>query len=146
MALLDGYTTEDEFCEVFDGAIAREHYAGLVSRLQAMDDADLSECAAVVDETFRNLGITFAVYGGDEGIDYIRGQIVICDEDSAALPDLFDQAPVATEDPERDLQRNFTDGFCGWEARRDIKVSAEHCRRGAQEPAHAQAKQQNQPA
>ena len=69
MALLDGYTTEDEFCEVFDGAIARDHYAGLVSRLQAMDDADLSERAAVVDETFRNLGITFAVYGGDEGIE-----------------------------------------------------------------------------
>jgi uncharacterized circularly permuted ATP-grasp superfamily protein len=69
MALLDGYTTADEFCEVFDDGVARDHYEALVTRLRSMDGADLAERAAMVDDTFRSLGITFAVYGGDEGIE-----------------------------------------------------------------------------
>ena len=69
MALLDDYTTGDEFCEVFDGGDARPHYDELVARLSAMDGADLAERAEIVDETFRNLGITFAVYGEEEGIE-----------------------------------------------------------------------------
>ena len=69
MALLDGYTTADEFCEVFEDGVARGHYEALVERLRSMDGADLAERAAMVDDTFRSLGITFAVYGGDEGIE-----------------------------------------------------------------------------
>ena len=69
MALLDDYTTAGEFCEVFDDGVARPHYDELVARLSTMNGADLAERAAIVDETFRNLGITFAVYGEEEGIE-----------------------------------------------------------------------------
>ena len=69
MPLLDHYAATDGYCEVFDGDEARAHYAALVERLSTMDGADLSERAAIVDDTFRNLGITFAVYGSDEGVE-----------------------------------------------------------------------------
>jgi uncharacterized circularly permuted ATP-grasp superfamily protein len=69
MALLDRYPTPKGFCEVFDGGEPRAHYEALVDRLRAMDGADLAERAAIVDDTFRNLGITFAVYGAEEGIE-----------------------------------------------------------------------------
>lgn len=68
MALLDDYSSPG-FCEVFDDGEARAHYAALVERLRSLDGADLAERAAIVDDTFRNLGITFAVYGAEEGIE-----------------------------------------------------------------------------
>ncbi|MDJ0790656.1 MAG: circularly permuted type 2 ATP-grasp protein [Acidimicrobiia bacterium] len=69
MALLDDYESPAGFCEVFDADEPRREYAALVARLQSLDGADLEERAAIVDDTFRNLGITFAVYGADEGIE-----------------------------------------------------------------------------
>lgn len=67
--MLDGYTTGGEFCEVFDGDRARDHDVELVARPRERDAADLAERAALIADTFRNLGITFAVYGEDEGIE-----------------------------------------------------------------------------
>ncbi|NIM00710.1 MAG: circularly permuted type 2 ATP-grasp protein, partial [Acidobacteria bacterium] len=69
MGLLDGYDQGATFCEVFDADGVRPHYRQLVDRLNALSPADFDERARLTDSTFRNLGITFAVYGGDEGTE-----------------------------------------------------------------------------
>lgn len=55
------------FSEVFDGEATRSHYVPLMERLTALGRADLGERAALLDSIFRSLGITFAVYGDEEG-------------------------------------------------------------------------------
>jgi uncharacterized circularly permuted ATP-grasp superfamily protein len=47
----------------------RAHYGQLADRLNSLSPADIDERARLTDSTFRNLGITFAVYGGDEGTE-----------------------------------------------------------------------------
>ena len=69
MTLLDGYNPGHTFSEMFDGAEVRDHYAQLARRLAELNADDIDERARLTDSTFRNLGITFAVYGGDEGIE-----------------------------------------------------------------------------
>ena len=69
MTLLDGYHPGHTFSEMFDGTAVREHYAQLARRLAELSPDDIDERARLTDSTFRNLGITFAVYGGEEGIE-----------------------------------------------------------------------------
>jgi uncharacterized circularly permuted ATP-grasp superfamily protein len=70
VALFDGYPHGGEaYCEVFEGAEPRAHYHALAERLEKLDIEDLDERSRMIDATFRNLGITFAVYGSDEGIE-----------------------------------------------------------------------------
>jgi uncharacterized circularly permuted ATP-grasp superfamily protein len=69
MGLLDSYDAGATFCEMFDGGTVREHYEQLVNRLNSLSPADIDERARLTESTFRNLGITFAVYGGDEGTE-----------------------------------------------------------------------------
>ncbi len=69
MNLLSDYPRVDGYCEVFGDDGARLHYRELVQRLSEMDPRELDERARTVEETFRNLGITFAVYGADEGVE-----------------------------------------------------------------------------
>lgn len=70
MGLLDTYQQGTTFCEMFDadGAV-RSHYRALADRLADLGPGDMDERARLTDSTFRNLGITFAVYGGDEGTE-----------------------------------------------------------------------------
>ncbi|NND04325.1 MAG: circularly permuted type 2 ATP-grasp protein [Acidimicrobiia bacterium] len=69
MGLLDTYKPSDTFCEMYDGGTVRAHYAELAGRLAALGPGDMDERARLTDATFRNLGITFAVYDGDEGTE-----------------------------------------------------------------------------
>ena len=55
------------FSEVFDGDVTRPHYAPLMERLETLGRANLGERAALLDSIFRTLGITFAVYGDEQG-------------------------------------------------------------------------------
>ena len=69
MSWLDSYSSNGTFCEVFADDGVRPHYQQLVERLAALSPADMAERARLTDAVFRNLGITFAVYGGDEGAE-----------------------------------------------------------------------------
>ena len=70
MGLLDGYQSGDAFCEMFDkDGHVRPHYRPLADRLSALDPGDLDERARLTEATFRNLGITFAVYGSGDGVE-----------------------------------------------------------------------------
>ncbi len=71
MGLLDTYDPDGTFCEMFDSGAVRPHYRRLADRLGVLDVADIDDRARLTDSTFRNLGITFAVYGGDEGTERI---------------------------------------------------------------------------
>lgn len=69
MGILDSYQPGSQFCEMFDGDAVRPHYQHLASRLTTLGIDDFTERARLTDAVFRNLGITFAVYGGDEGTE-----------------------------------------------------------------------------
>ncbi|MBT8164097.1 MAG: circularly permuted type 2 ATP-grasp protein [Acidimicrobiia bacterium] len=69
MGLLDTYDPGSAFSEMFDGADIRPHYRQLAERLQTLGTTDFEDRARLTESTFRNLGITFAVYGGDEGTE-----------------------------------------------------------------------------
>jgi len=69
MTLLDDYSPGHTFSEMFDGTVVREHYEQLARRLGELSADAIDERARLTDSTFRNLGITFAVYGGEEGIE-----------------------------------------------------------------------------
>ncbi len=58
-----------QFSEVFDGDEIRPHYRALMQRFSELGSADLAHRATLLDAIFRNLGITFAVYGGEEGTE-----------------------------------------------------------------------------
>jgi uncharacterized circularly permuted ATP-grasp superfamily protein len=68
--LFDGYDHAGFFDEVFDsqGAI-RSHYDALVTRLAQLSPEDLRRRERLRDEAFRTAGITFTVYGEQEGIE-----------------------------------------------------------------------------
>lgn len=69
MSLLDGYQPGGTFCEVFDRTDVRTHYQPLVERLAALGPEDFDERVRLTEAVFRNLGITFAVYGGEDGAE-----------------------------------------------------------------------------
>jgi uncharacterized circularly permuted ATP-grasp superfamily protein len=68
--LFDGYDPGPFFDEVFtpDGMV-RPHYQPLVKRLAELSPDDLRRRERLRDEAFRSQGITFTVYGEDEGIE-----------------------------------------------------------------------------
>ncbi len=57
------------FCETFAGEGPRAHYEALVGRINSMSSGDLAQRARLADAIFRNLGITFAVYGEGAGAE-----------------------------------------------------------------------------
>ena len=68
--LFDGYDTEHFFDEVFEGdGTVRAHYEALVKRLAELSPDDLRRRERLRDDAFRAAGITFTVYGEDEGIE-----------------------------------------------------------------------------
>ncbi|MEX2328535.1 MAG: circularly permuted type 2 ATP-grasp protein, partial [Nitriliruptoraceae bacterium] len=71
MNLLDGdYDTGGFFDEVFhdDGSV-RPHYVALAERFARLTGEDLASRERLRDGIFRTQGITFTVYGDDDGIE-----------------------------------------------------------------------------
>ena len=68
--LFDGYERDGFFDEVFadDGSV-RPHFAALVKRIGELTPDELSRRERLLDEAFRSQGITFTVYGAEEGIE-----------------------------------------------------------------------------
>src|SRR5829696_898324 len=60
------------FDEMFDGeGIAREHYRAIYERLLELPAAELQNRQQAADLSFLHQGITFTVYGNDEGTERI---------------------------------------------------------------------------
>ena len=69
MSLLTEYEPGSTFGEMFDGDDVRSHYELLAGRLGSSSVADLQARMQLTEATFRNLGITFAVYDNESGLD-----------------------------------------------------------------------------
>ncbi len=68
--LFDGYDPARFFDEVFDGSgEVRAHYERLVKRLSELSPDELRRRERLRDEAFRTAGITFTVYGEDDGLE-----------------------------------------------------------------------------
>jgi len=70
MSLFDGYQTDGFYDEMFepDGQ-PRPHYRKLFQRISGMSHDDFRRRRQLADLTLVNQGITFAVYGSDEGME-----------------------------------------------------------------------------
>jgi len=69
-ALFDRYGYEGFFDEAFDvDGTVRSHYVALVKRLAELSPGELTMRAQLSDEAFRTAGITFTVYGEEQGIE-----------------------------------------------------------------------------
>jgi uncharacterized circularly permuted ATP-grasp superfamily protein len=68
--LFEGYAPESFFDEIFaEDGIVRPHYEDLVARLRSFSSAELGRRERLRDVAFREAGITFTVYGEDEGVE-----------------------------------------------------------------------------
>ncbi|MEZ5417210.1 MAG: circularly permuted type 2 ATP-grasp protein [Vicinamibacterales bacterium] len=66
------YALGDAYDEMFDGGGAtRAHYAALYDRLATVDPQELRQRQSAADKAFLNQGITFTVYGQDDGTERI---------------------------------------------------------------------------
>jgi uncharacterized circularly permuted ATP-grasp superfamily protein len=70
MGLLDGYVPDHGYDEAFesDGS-ARDLYRGIVERFSHLEASELRRIEGLVEDQFRRQGITFTVYGDDQGIE-----------------------------------------------------------------------------
>src|ERR1700712_4581423 len=69
--LFDGYTLTG-YDEMFAApGRARPHYAAIQDRLQVLGGEELARRHRVADLMMRHQGITFTVYGRDQGIEQI---------------------------------------------------------------------------
>lgn len=68
MGTLSGYVGSG-FCEMTAKGHPRPHYDPLVSRFDEFDIDGLQSRVRLIESLFRRQGITFAVYGEDEGIE-----------------------------------------------------------------------------
>jgi uncharacterized circularly permuted ATP-grasp superfamily protein len=68
--MFDRYEIDGLYDEMFasDG-VARDHYAPVTTRLKSMGVDAVSKRVRMADVTFRNQGITFAVYGDNRGVE-----------------------------------------------------------------------------
>jgi uncharacterized circularly permuted ATP-grasp superfamily protein len=69
--LLDGYNKGAFFCELMDCATHDPAVAQIVTRLAAMDPAELERRAQIAEIELYNQGITFTVYSDKDAIDRI---------------------------------------------------------------------------
>jgi len=65
-----GYDQASFFDEVFDGdGTVRSHYEDVVARIRTLSSTELGRRERLRDDAFRAAGITFMVYGEDEGVE-----------------------------------------------------------------------------
>ena len=57
------------FCEFSEGGEARPHYRPLADRLDSFHPDELTARVSMLEGIFRRQGITFAVYGSEEGVE-----------------------------------------------------------------------------
>ncbi|MBS1703186.1 MAG: circularly permuted type 2 ATP-grasp protein [Armatimonadetes bacterium] len=69
LSLFSGYSEDGFFDEAFADGAARAHYAGLVNRLSEMTAEEFHARCELADLTLVHQGITFTVYGSDQGIE-----------------------------------------------------------------------------
>lgn len=68
--MFDQYQVDGLFDEMFQaGGAPRSHYAPVAARLRAMAPEAFARRVRMADVTFRNQGITFAVYGDTRGVE-----------------------------------------------------------------------------
>ena len=68
--LFEGYEHEGFFDEVFTSdAAVRPHYEDILARLRSITPAELNRRERLRDAAFRSAGITFTVYGEDDGLE-----------------------------------------------------------------------------
>jgi uncharacterized circularly permuted ATP-grasp superfamily protein len=68
--LFDGYDAGGYFDEVFDAdGNVRSHYRSLVKRFAELTPDEVDRRVRLRDDAFRTQGITFTVYGEDEGLE-----------------------------------------------------------------------------
>ncbi|HVU11241.1 MAG TPA: circularly permuted type 2 ATP-grasp protein [Phototrophicaceae bacterium] len=66
------YEIGDAYDEMFDGeGVARDHYRAIYQRLLELPAAELQERQQAADLSFLHQGITFTVYGNDQGTERI---------------------------------------------------------------------------
>ncbi len=70
--LAHGYTTDGFYDEAFEAApdgrlVPRPHYRDLVAQLARMDPAEVRAASELANRSFLHRGVTFTVYGNDEG-------------------------------------------------------------------------------
>jgi uncharacterized circularly permuted ATP-grasp superfamily protein len=71
-ALFQQYTLGGAFDEMFDaGAVARPHYQGLLDELLTASPPELRRYQVEADRAFLTQGITFTVYGDEQGTERI---------------------------------------------------------------------------
>ena len=69
---LENYKLDSAFDEMFEGAGAlRDHYGPLLEHLSALPADEVQRRKQAADLAFLNQGITFTVYGKDEGTERI---------------------------------------------------------------------------
>jgi uncharacterized circularly permuted ATP-grasp superfamily protein len=68
--LFEGYAPEAFFDEVFnEDGVVRPHYEDLVARLRSFTSKELTRRERLRDTAFRSAGITFTVYGEEDGVE-----------------------------------------------------------------------------
>ncbi len=68
----ENYSTDSFFDEMFDSTgVVRPHYKAILERIQVMTAEQYGEKGQAVDLSFLRQGITFTVYGDDEGTEKI---------------------------------------------------------------------------
>ncbi len=68
--MFSGYDPGGFFDElVSDDGVVRTHYERLVARMSTLDRDELARREVLLDEAFRQAGITFTVYGEDDGVE-----------------------------------------------------------------------------
>jgi uncharacterized circularly permuted ATP-grasp superfamily protein len=66
------YEIGDAYDEMFDSeGVAREHYQTVYQRLLELEATELQSRQLEADRSFLHQGITFTVYGADEGTERI---------------------------------------------------------------------------
>ena len=70
MTLFDGYNASSFYDEMFDGSgEPRPHYRRLFEKLSQMSTSDYNSRCHLADLTLVNQGITFTVYGDEQGLE-----------------------------------------------------------------------------
>ncbi len=68
MATLSDYVGSG-FCEMTTDTGSRQHYGSLIARFDEFDMSGLQSRVQLIESLFRRQGITFAVYGEEEGLE-----------------------------------------------------------------------------